>query len=172
MPHLSRRLALTVVVAASLVATSSAQTNAIDKSYMGVWKLNVARSKYEPGPGPKEATRTHEDRGNGFVLIINETTNAQGQKAYSQYAYKPDGKEYPIAAKGQTAFVTIALKAIDPYTVEFTQKADGKAFSTGTRTVSKDGKTMTITTKGTNQQGQPTSSTAVWDKQPGRPTTE
>jgi hypothetical protein len=165
MRHVSRSLAVALIVAASLVVTSSAQTSVIDKSYFGTWKLNVTKSKYEPGPGPKESTRTHEDRGNGFVLIITEGTNAQGAKVSTQYVYKPDGKDYPVAAKGQTAFATINLKAVDPYTVEFTNKADGKAVATGKRTVSKDGRTMTIETKGTNQQGQPTSSMAVWEKQ-------
>jgi hypothetical protein len=60
---------------------------------------------------------------------------------------------------------TIALTAVDPYTVEFTQRADGKITSTGKRVVSKDGKSMTIETKGTNAQGQPTSTMAVWEKQ-------
>ena len=83
----------------------------------------------------------------------------------AQYVYKPDGKDYPVAAKGQTAFGSINLKVVDPYTVEFTNKADGKAVATGKRTVSKDGKTMTIETRGTNQQGQPTHAMAVWEKQ-------
>jgi len=165
MRHLSRALVVSLAVAASLVVSSSAQTSAIDKSYMGVWKLNLAKSKYEPGPGPKESTRTHEDRGGGFVLVMTDATNAQGAKTHAEYVYKPDGKDYPVAAKGQTAFGTINLRSVDPYTVEFTQKADGKAFSNGKRTVSKDGKTMTIETKGTNPQGQPTSSMQVWEKQ-------
>ena len=165
MRHVSRRLAVALLVVASLAVSSSAQTSAIDKSYFGVWKLNVAKSKYMPGPGPKESTRTHQDRGNGFVLVATDATNAQGVKSHSEYVYKPDGKDYPIAAKGQGAFLTIDLRTVDAYTVEFTQKADGTAFGTGKRTVSKDGKTMTIETKGTSQQGQPTSSMAVWEKQ-------
>jgi len=165
MRHASRALAVSLVVVASLVVSSSAQQSAIDKSYFGLWKLNVAKSKYEPGPGPKESTRKHEDRGNGFVLIVTDSTNAQGAKTHGEYVYKPDGKDYPVAGKGQTAFFTINLKAVDPYTVDFVQKADGTQFNTGKRTVSKDGKTMTIETKGTNPQGQPTSSMAVWEKQ-------
>ena len=38
---------------------------AIDKSYAGTWKANIAKSKYEPGPGPKESTAP-----NGISLTI------------------------------------------------------------------------------------------------------
>jgi len=166
-----RSIGIVGIVAACLVVTGTAQTSAIDKAYFGTWKLNVAKSKYEPGPGPKESTRVHEDRGSGFVLITTTGTNQRGEKNSSMYVYKPDGKDYPVAAKNQTVVATIALRAIDPYTVEFDQKVDGKIVSSGKRVVSKDGQTMTITTKGTNQQGQPTSSSAVWEKVAGRPAT-
>ena len=138
---------------------------AIDKSYMGTWKANIAKSKYQPGPPPKEATRVHEDRGNGFVLITTDTVPAQGPKAHGAYVYKPDGKPYPTAGLNQTNVQTISLVAVDPYTVTFTQYVDGKSVSTGKRTVNKDGKTMIIETTGTNAQGQPTSTSVFWEKQ-------
>lgn len=138
---------------------------AIDKSYMGTWKANIAKSKYQPGPGPKESTRVHEDRGNSFVLITTDTVNAQGQKTHGAYVYKPDGKQYPQAGLNQTTVQTIALTAVDAYTVTFSTYVDGKAVGTGKRTVNKDGRTMIIETKGTNAQGQPTSTYVVWEKQ-------
>src|SRR5262249_27982484 len=138
----------------------------IDKSYGGTWKANMAKSKYEPGPGPKESTRIHEDRGNGFWLITTDSVGPQGQKTHGAYVYKPDGKQYPVAGLNQPGVATISLTFVDPYTVNFTQYADGKAIGTRKRTVSKDGKTMIIETKGTNPQGQPVSSNVVWEKQP------
>ena len=132
---------------------------------MGTWKLNVAKSKYQPGPAPKDSTRVHEDRGNGFVLITTVGTNAQGVKNHGAYGYKPDGKPYPMAGLNQTTVQTISLTAVDAYTVDFTQFADGKMTGTGKRVVAKDGKSMTIETKGTNAQGQPTSTMQMWEKQ-------
>lgn len=161
----------TVLVVGLILGGLSAHTvhgqagAAIDKSYMGTWKANIAKSTYQPGPPPKETTRVHEDRGNGFVLITTDTVNAQGQKTHGAYVYKPDGKQYPTAGLNQTTVQTIALVAVDPYTVTFTQYVDGKAVSTGKRTVNKDGKTMIIETKGTNAQGQPTSTSVLWEKQ-------
>jgi hypothetical protein len=164
----SARLVLGVlgVVGVIVPVLSSQSGGTIDKSYAGTWKANMAKSKYEPGPGPKESTRIHEDRGGGFWLITTDTVGPQGQKGHGAYVYKPDGKQYPVAGLNQPGAATISLVYVDPYTVTFTQYADGKAIGTGKRTVSKDGKTMTIETKGTNPQGQPVSSNVVWEKQP------
>ena len=165
MRHGMRVLTAAVVIAGLSGPAVNGQMATIDKAYMGTWKANVAKSKYEPGPAPKESTRIHEDRGNGFVLITTDGVNSQGQKNHGAYVYKPDGKQYPIAGTSQPGAVTIALTAVDSYTVTFTQYADGKPFATGKRTLNKDGKTMIIETKGTNPQGQPTSSYVVWEKQ-------
>lgn len=162
-----RKVVCTVCLALALAAyfapVGIAQTT--DASYFGTWKLNLAKSKYEPGPGPKASTRVHEDRGGGLILITTDGVNAQGANTYSQYAYKLDGKPYPNLVKGSQTVATIALKGTDAYTVTFTTYTDAKPTGTGTRTIAKDGKTMTISTKGTNAQGQPTTSMAFWEKQ-------
>ena len=137
----------------------------IDKSYIGTWKANIAKSTYQGAPPPKETTRVHEDRGGGFVLVTTDTVNAQGQKTHGAYVYKPDGKQYPQAGLNQSTVQTIALTAVDPYTVTFIIYNNGKETGTGKRTVAKDGKTMTIDQKGTNAQGQPQSSSVLWEKQ-------
>lgn len=155
-------LAALALLVVSLAAQSAAS---IDKAYMGTWKLDVAKSTYENATAPKEGTRTHEDRGNGFVLVIQDGVNAQGAKTHSEYVYKPDGREYPIAAPNQTGMQRIALKSVDPYTVTFQIKVDGRVTSDGKRTVSKDGKTMTIEQTGTDPQGQRVHTVAMFQKQ-------
>ena len=164
MSHHVRQWGLALIVVALAAPVGTAQST--DPAYIGKWKLNVAKSKYEPGPPPKSGMRTHEDRGGGLVIIWTEGVNAQGQPTHGAYAYKLDGKDYPQAQPGNASLGTIALKATDANTVTFTTKQDGKAVGTGTRTLSKDGKTMTIATKGTNAQGQATSTTQIWEKQP------
>jgi hypothetical protein len=149
------------------LVTLSAQSTAIDKAYMGTWKLNVAKSTYESAPPPKEGTRIHEDRGGGFVLIIQDGVNSQGTKTHSEYIYKPDGKDYPLAAPGQTGVQRIALKAVDAMTVTYQIKVDGRVVMDGKRIVSKDGRTMTLEQTGTNPQGQKVHSIAFYDKQSG-----
>jgi hypothetical protein len=53
------RLALAV----SAFLLSSALTLAADNPYIGTWKLNVAKSKYTPGPAMKEETIRFEADG-------------------------------------------------------------------------------------------------------------
>lgn len=155
-------LVMIVLGAGAIHAQSGA---AIDKSYAGTWKANIAKSTYTPGPGPKESVRIHEDRGNGFWLITTDTVGPQGQKGHGAYVYKPDGKMYPQAGMNQSTVQTIALVAVDPYTVTFITYNNGMQTGTGKRTLNKDGKTMIIEQKGTNAQGQPVSSSVLWEKQ-------
>jgi hypothetical protein len=56
---------------------------------------------------------------------------------------KFDGNDYPI---GLTGHATIALKLIDDYTLEETDKRDGKIMTVARMTVSKDGKSMRVET--------------------------
>jgi hypothetical protein len=165
-----RRRSLIAIGAAALtlLGASLVMAQGTDKSYFGTWRLNVAKSKYEPGPGPKEQTRITKDRGAEGIRITTKGVGPQGN-ATTTYTYKLDGMDVPItnsAAPPNTKPGTIAIKGVDAFTVTFTNKnGEGKVTGTGTRTLSKDGKTMTITTKGTNPQGQPISSNQVWEKQ-------
>ena len=54
---------------------------------------------------------------------------------------KFDGNDYPI---GKSGHATIALKVVDEYTLEETDKRDGKVMTVARMTVSKDGKSMTV----------------------------
>lgn len=162
----ARSAAAGLVFSVMSVAALSAQApTAIDKAYLGVWKLNVAKSTYENATAPKENTRVHEDRGGGFVLVIQDGISAQGAKTHSEYIYKPDGKAYPMAAPGAPGVQHISLKAIDSMTVTYQQTLDGKVTSDGKRTMTRDGKTMTLDQTGTNAQGQRVHTVSIYEKQ-------
>jgi hypothetical protein len=130
----------------------------------GTWKLNVAKSTF-PGPPSKSDSRTYEDRGEGIVIIIVDITSAQGNRSRSLIAAKFDGKYYPVLSRDAETTTTIAYTRIDPYTLAYAVKQDGKVVSTSNSTLSKDGKTMTHRAKGTNAQGQATSSVLIFEKQ-------
>jgi len=139
---------------------------------MGMWKLNIAKSKYDNATPPREGTRIHEDRGGGFVLVIADGANAQGQQTHQEYVYKPDGKEYPMAGPNQTGVQRIALKSVDALTVTYQIKTDGTVTTVGKRVVSKDGMTMAIENTSTNPQGQRIHTIAFYDKQPSKTMTQ
>jgi hypothetical protein len=131
--------------------------------FVGTWKLNLAKSKYSPGPPPKNLTVTYEATENG-IKATTEGVNAEGKPVATTYTATYDGKDTPVTGTG-APYDTIALKRIDANTVELTTKKDGKVVGKGKRVVSKDGKVLTVASKGTNAKGEPTNNIAVYDKQ-------
>lgn len=146
------------------IVSLSVGASAADSS-IGTWKLNVAKSKYSPGPPPKSVTLKYETAGDGVKLSV-ERIDEQGKATSGGYTAKYDGKDVPYAGTGgPLGAETVALKRIDASTVEATFKRGGKVIATARGVVSADGKTRTITTTGTNEQGQKVHNVAVYDKQ-------
>jgi hypothetical protein len=131
---------------------------------IGTWKLNVAKSKFSPGPAPQSQTRTVVAQGAGVKVTMEGTAGDGSHIAYG-YAGNYDGKDNPITGTGQASGAdTIALKR-SGNTFEVTMKKGGKVLTTNKNVVSKHGKVLTITAKGTNASGQPVSNVIVFDKQ-------
>ena len=149
---------LGVVLGAGLVRVSAQASDA----RMGTWKLNVAKSKYSPGPAPQSVTMKVEASGQG-EKSTTEGVNAAGAATKTEYTAHYDGKDYPMT--GSQNADTVSLKRIDARTMERTDKKGDKVVLTSTRVVSEDGKTMTVTTKGTNAQGQAVDNVTIWEKQ-------
>jgi ketosteroid isomerase-like protein len=127
----------------------------------GTWELNVARSKYSPGPPPRSQTRTYEVTGQQ-VRSVQKGIDAEGKPTLVQFTANYDGKDYPYS--GSPDYDTVALTRVDNFTASFTQKRAGNGALTGTRVISQDGKAMTISGKGTNAKGQPTDIMLVFEK--------
>jgi uncharacterized protein (TIGR02246 family) len=129
----------------------------------GTWKLNLAQSKFNPGPPPRSETRTWQDRGGGVQTFMAEGVDAQGRRFSYAWTFKYDGTEYPTGLG--TGLTAITLKRVDASTVEFTQKVNGKVVGPVTRTRSTDGKSLTYRGSGLNPQGRTTDDVVVFDKQ-------
>ncbi len=147
-----------LAVGGMAVASAASATDPI----IGTWKLDLAKSKFSPGPAPKSHTRTYAATADGIDLTF-DTVAADGTTTSGKSSYKYDGKDYPIT--GSSDFDTVALKRTDANTVESTQKKAGKDVGTTSRTVSKDGKVMTLKVKGTNAQGKAYNNVMVFEKQ-------
>jgi hypothetical protein len=155
------RLTLAMTAAAILVAVSapSAQTD----PFAGTWKLNVAKSSYNPGPAPKSGIVTISTEGS-TVRVVVDGVGPTGEKVHWEYAAAShDGKEYKIVGNNADAD-TVALKRLGPRSVEVSNKLKGKPTTVNIRTVSADGKTMTVTTKGLNAAGQTVSNVQMFEK--------
>jgi hypothetical protein len=130
---------------------------------VGTWKLNVAKSKYSPGPAPKEVTMKIEANGANGYHLTQTGTNAAGKPIHIDFSAPNDGKDTPV--KGISNTDTIALERVDARTSKSTLKKDGKVVMTVLSVVSKDGKTRTSTFKGTDAQGKPVNNVAVYERQ-------
>ena len=65
-------------LAVCLFATSLLSGFAQTDPFIGTWKLNLAKSKYSPGPPPKSQTATYDAAGDGVKVTV-KGTNGQGQ---------------------------------------------------------------------------------------------
>ena len=130
---------------------------------VGTWNLNVAKSKYSPGPPPKSTTTIYEAAGKGYKVSVKQEP-ASGSAQQWSYTTELDGKDSPITGNNPNAD-TIAVKRIDAHTLESVNKKGGKMVSTQKIVVSADGKTRTVTTTGTNAQGEKMHNVAVYEKQ-------
>ena len=154
-----------ILILAMLVV--SAALWAADDPMMGSWKLNVAKSKYNPGPAPSPSAspniNKYEPSGNDGMKLTVDGVDAQGKPTHSEYSAQYDGKDYPW--KGSTSFDAVALKRIDAYTSLTISKKGGKVVRLMIRTASKDGKTHTADQFGVDAQGKPYHNIVVYDKQ-------
>ena len=69
---------------------------------VGTWKLNVAKSKYIPGPAPKSMTRTVESAGDK-VKYTFQGGAANGSRVSYTFTVAFDGKDYPITGTAAPA---------------------------------------------------------------------
>jgi len=94
---------------------------------MGTWKLNVAKSKYSPGPAPRSMTLKVEPSSQG-EKVTAEFVNTDGTRTTSQYTANFDGKDYPFT--GSAVADTVSLKRIDARTTDRTDTKGGKVAQT------------------------------------------
>ncbi|MFM2123979.1 MAG: hypothetical protein RL328_430 [Acidobacteriota bacterium] len=132
-------------------------------SSLGTWKWNAAKSKSNSTNPLKNRTDVYEASPDGGIKVTRTETRADGTTNNSSYAFKYDGKEYPV--KGQP-FDTISAKRVDDNTtVTDVSKKGGPLRQTSRNVFSKDGKTRTQTVTGTDAAGKQVSSSYVYDKQ-------
>ena len=67
---------------------------------IGTWKLDVAKSKYSPGPAPKSGTVTFSAAGQGVKAAI-DFVGPDGSKTQWGYTANVDGKHRLVARIGR-----------------------------------------------------------------------
>lgn len=159
---MKRALGFVAIAVLAVVGTSAlrAQSNPL----VGTWKLNVTKSKYDPGPAPKSLTRTVEAQGNG-VKYSFDGVGADGKPIVYGFSVQFDGKDNPISGSIPSGADTIAATRTDADHFVATLKKGDKVIGTSKVSVSKDGKVTTVDSTGVTAAGGKTQDVQVYDKQ-------
>ncbi len=145
----------------AVVLMASGGTVSVDP-FVGTWKLNVRKSKYESGQCPKSMTIEMKAAGNG-VSYRSETEYPGGRKSLARYTADYNGPE--VIVMGANGLLTpVALKRIDSNTVVASYMRAMQAIATSRRVVSKNGKVMTVTTISPDRGGKSVTNIGVYDK--------
>ena len=130
---------------------------------LGTWKLNVAKSKYAPGPAPKSMTRTVESEGDKVKYTFAGVA-ADGSPVSYSFTVAYDGKDYPITGPAPSGADTVSGKQSSPGSLESTFKKSGQPVFISKVKVSPDGKVTTITQTSAPGTGS-INNTLVYEKQ-------
>ena len=161
-----RAAVMSLVLIAALPGAAAAQAS---ESLAGTWKLNVAKSKYDPAElAVKSGTTTYTFSGNNVTVAIDQV-NAKGQKVHIEYTATTDGADHPwkgtLDGKPIVGQDAVSFRKLDAQTYHIENKAKGKVLTTNHIVVAADGKSRTSTTTGTNAEGQKVNHVVVYDKQ-------
>ncbi len=155
---------LRFVTLAVFAAVASTSLLAQDNPVVGTWKLNTAKSKFDPGPAPKNLTRTVEPTADGMKYTM-KGENADGSPLSYGFTVKYDGKDYPATGSVPSGADSIAITKINDHHYSAVLKKAGKEVGKSKVEISKDGKVATLTAEGKTADGKPMHSVSVYDKQ-------
>ena len=157
------RTILAIAITIGVLLLPSALRSQAEASWVGTWRLNLAKSAYNPGPPPfKSAVSKIEQSENGLTIIY-DMVGPRGQTAHREWTGKFDGRDY--AVEGVDYVLTNAYSQVAERTYKVVVKVDGEVTSIATIVIAPDGKSMTTVTAGRNAQGREVNTTTVYDKQ-------
>jgi hypothetical protein len=128
---------------------------AADDPFVGTWKLNVAKSKFQGSPPPQSETVTIGADGK---VSVSET-DGKGQTVDWSFTATPGGTA-TITGMSDSSVMEVRKEN----TVDHTWKM-GKGNSKGHGVISRDGKTMTYSLQGTDSDGKKFKNTEIYEKQ-------
>ena len=127
----------------------------------GTWKLNLAKSTFDPGPAPKSQTVTIAGTDAARKITV-DVTPATGDAQHWQVSGGA-GVSLPVVGNNPNADAYV-IKRVNATSLEAQYMKGGRPTLKQTAVVSADGKTLTVTATGTNAQGSTVHNVAVYDR--------
>jgi hypothetical protein len=133
-----------------------------EDSFVGHWKLNLAKSKYVQGNPPREQLVTMKEV-NGNLSVRVDAITADGSKTVVFYEVPLEGGKGKMF-ETSPAYDGISGKHLGPNEREIIRWKDGKEVFNARSTVAPDGKSMVGFTKGVSPLGKPVEATLFYEK--------
>ena len=140
-PDIKVFIALVISLASAGIVGAGQNEAANQDPVLGQWRLDVSKSTYSPGPGPKSETRTYRLTGDGIKAVIVRTPQ-NGRVETIEYDADYDSVNHVI---GTPDYDAVRLTRINAHVSEATLSHAGKLTGTARREIAKDGMTMVIT---------------------------
>jgi len=129
--------------------------------FSGTWKLNPAKSAFDPNHRPTEGVLRFERNPEGYLMTA-EGVKENGERCVERpQTLILDGQERPIPDVPGAVAVAIAP---DPRTIRVSGRMGETTLGEGSYVVSPDGTTLSATMAGTDAQQRRFQTTTVWDK--------
>ena len=152
-----RRLSIAFGIVILTFPLISRYARAQSSPEIGVWKLNLAKSKFYNSQPPKNETRIVEPDGDG-VKVHMEGVAGDGGPIDFTYSYKYSD------SKDSSATANVLVKRVNAHTFLGTTKRDGKVVGKTRAVISNDGRVMTFFYNGIDEDGKHTGHRTVYDK--------
>lgn len=108
---------------------------------IGTWRLNVAKSKYSPGPPLRSETRVYTRSAAGVKGVVSRV---YGDGRAERFEYMANfGKD--IMVTGIPEYDSVTLRKVDGLTSDAVLSHAGTVYGVARRAIAADGRTMTIT---------------------------
>ena len=126
---------------------------------IGSWRLNVAKSKYTPGPPLRSETRVYTKGADGVNGVVSRVYSDGRSERFEYLANF--GKDMMVT--GIPEYDSVMLRKVDELTSDAVLSHAGIVYGVARRVISADGKTMTITFDRKSSET-PVHNVAVYDK--------
>jgi hypothetical protein len=142
---------------------ASGQDELLDPGWFGLWRLNLDRSTYRPGPAPyRRATYRIEPHAEG-IRVVYDMVRPRGGVTHLEWTGRFDGRDYPV--QGVEEVVTYAYRRIDAKSYDVVTKLDGRPAATSRAVLSADGRSITTTTAGRDSRGVDVTTITVYERE-------
>ncbi len=138
----TRRMIACLVLAWGLwSSTARAQ---VHPAWLGEWRLDLARSTYDPGPAPYQRASYRIEPWRDGLRVVNDMVRVRGGVVHLEWTGRFDGEDYPV--QGVEDFVTYAYRRVGDRAYDIVIKLDGRPTAVSRAVLAPDGSSITTTT--------------------------